>query len=180
MEECDFTNLPGSPQGVRQAEKTAEALIHKLKETSRTLVLAESCTAGLVSDILARIPGVSTVLWGSFVCYTEEAKVSMLGIDQERLNANGLVSKETAKLMTLGALQKSNADIAASVTGFAGPTGDPAGMVWIASAMRGGSANAEMFHFEGSRNEVRMQAAITVLEMVLERLNRLDYNPIGG
>ena len=68
---------------LEKAQKSAEALIHKLKERSLTLALAESCTAGLVSALLAGIPGASEVLWGSFVTYTKEAKVSMLGIEEK-------------------------------------------------------------------------------------------------
>jgi len=164
-----------------KAEKTAEALIYKLKERSLTLALAESCTAGLVSALLAGVPGASEVLWGSFVTYTKEAKVSMLGIDEKIPETFGLVSKETACAMAEGALQKSGALIAASVTGLAGPKGDGSnvkvGTVWTAAAMRTtavlrtdvsqkGEVTAEEHHFTGARNEVRINAAIAVLEML--------------
>jgi PncC family amidohydrolase len=151
------------------ARKTAEALFQKLSAVSRTLVLAESCTAGLVSSLLAGIPGASMVLWGSFVCYTREAKINMLGLDGDQLLINGLVSRETACLMALGALRKSGADIAAAVTGLAGPGGDDsnaAGTVWIALALQDSSTNVKGFHFTGTRNEVRLKAAIAVLELV--------------
>ncbi|MDR1251067.1 MAG: CinA family protein [Treponema sp.] len=157
-----------------RAAPTVEQLIRNLISRSCTLVLAESCTAGLVSDFLARVPGASRVLWGSFVCYTAEAKVSMLGLDRKRLERYGLVSGETARDMALGALEKSGASVAASVTGLAGPDGDgsvvPVGTVWIATAPRepGGVLTKE-FHFQGSRNEVRLQAAAAVLEELLAR-----------
>jgi len=152
------------------AEKTAEMLVEKLKSLSITLALAESCTAGLVSGFLANIPGASAVLWGSFVCYTREAKISMLGLDSDELLAYGLVSRETAVSMAQGALNKSGAGIAAAVTGLAGPGGDgsgvPAGTVWIAAALRGGEIKAGEYHFSGSRNVVRIRAVAALLEMI--------------
>jgi len=161
-----------------KAQKIAEALIHKLKEKSITLALAESCTAGLVSALLADTPGASEVLWGSFVTYTKEAKVSMLGIEEKIPETYGLVSKECACAMAEGALKKSTAGIAASVTGLAGPSGDGSnvnvGTVWTAAALRTaavkrtGEITAKEHHFTGSRNEVRIKAAIAALEMLQE------------
>jgi len=152
------------------AEKTAEELVEKLKSLSITLALSESCTAGLISGFLANIPGASGVLWGSFVCYTREAKISMLGLDSASLSTHGLVSRETAVSMAAGALNKSGAGIAASVTGLAGPEGDgsgvPVGTVWIAAALKGGQARALEYHFCGTRNAVRIRAAIALLEFI--------------
>jgi len=160
------------------AEKTAKSVIERLKSLSVKLVLAESCTAGLISGLLANTGGASQVLWGSFVCYTQEAKVQMLGCDNDALNKHGLVSFETACSMAEGALKKSNsnaagADIAAAVTGLAGPEGDgvnPVGTVWIALASRGKKTEAKKLSFSGSRNIVRMSAAATVLEEILKVL----------
>jgi PncC family amidohydrolase len=153
-----------------RAEKTAEELVEKLKSLSITLALAESCTAGLVSGFLANISGASGVLWGSFVCYTREAKISMLGLDSDELSIHGLVSRETAVSMAQGALNKSGAGIAASVTGLAGPEGDgsgvPVGTVWIAASLRNGQTRADEYRFSGSRNLVRIRAAIALLEMI--------------
>jgi PncC family amidohydrolase len=162
------------------AEKTAEALIDKLKTLSLKLALAESCTAGLVSSLLGNIPGASAVLWGSFVCYAREAKVSMLGIDNNKLLAHGLVNRETVRAMADGALKKSGADVSAAVTGLAGPQGDGSktkvGTVWVAAARRGGVTVEREFFFEGgagelpaetARNEIRLKAAIAVLETTL-------------
>jgi PncC family amidohydrolase len=153
------------------AEKAAEALVNKLKALSLTLALCESCTAGLISNLMARVPGASSVLWGSYVCYTKEAKISMLGLDKNELASHGLVSRETASSMAVKALQINSADIAAAVTGLAGPTGDgsnvPVGTVWIAVAKRGEeTAVTREFHLDGDRNKVRLKAAIAVLETV--------------
>jgi PncC family amidohydrolase len=154
------------------AEKAAETLMRKLSADSRTLALAESCTAGLVSGFLASVSGASNVLWGSFVCYSQAAKIAMLGIPREKLLCYGLVSGETASLMAAGAMQRSGADITAAVTGIAGPKGDGSdaavGTVWVATSVRtatlDGTAAVKGFHFSGSRNNVRLQAAIAVID----------------
>ena len=152
------------------AEKEAKGLVQKLSSLSLTLALCESCTAGLVSNLLAGVPGASSVLWGSFVCYTKAAKVSMLDLDSEKLEADGLVSMETALSMALGAVEKSGASLAAAVTGLAGPQGDgsnvPVGTVWIATALRSGVTSAKVFHFTGARNIIRIRAAIAVFELI--------------
>ncbi|MDR1898692.1 MAG: CinA family protein [Treponema sp.] len=165
-------------EGIRaETPAAARDLVELLAASSRTLVLAESCTAGLGADLLARIPGASKVLWGSFVCYTVDAKVRMLGLDRSAVEKTGAVSEETACAMARGALEKSGAHAAGAVTGLAGPDGDgtalPVGTVWIAAASRGGECGARMFHFDGSRNEVRNAAAVKLAE---ELLNFLTLN----
>jgi len=183
MEECNLTITELSVL----AEETADALVRILNDFSFTVALAESCTAGLVSNLLAGIPGASAVLWGSFVCYTREAKVSMLGLDRDALAAHGLVSGETARAMASGAMEKSGANLAAAVTGLAGPSGDgsnvPVGTVWVAASARGAASNGETtlvreFHFSGSRNAVRLRAAIAVLESIKSILTKERENII--
>ena len=155
---------------INQAQKIAEALIYKLKTSSLTLSLAESCTAGQVSALLANIPGASDVFWGSYVCYTPQAKVSMLGLDRKKLEADGLVSAETAKAMAVAAMQKSGTGLAAAVTGLSGPAGDgsnvPVGTVFIATVMQGGDVMVRKFNFKGIRKIVSVRAAIAVLESI--------------
>jgi nicotinamide-nucleotide amidase len=100
----------------------------------------------------------------------------MLGVREERLNKYGPVSEETARDMVLGALEKSGADAAVSVTGLAGPGGNgTVGTMWIATALRSGGANAvlaEEFHFSGGRNRVRQQAARKALEQIIKQLRK--------
>ncbi len=154
-----------------QAAKTAAMLVEKLAGGHYSLALAESCTCGLVSDLLARVSGASAVLWGSFVCYSPEAKTRMLRIDGNFLEKHGLVSAETAEKMALSALELSGAAIGASVTGLAGPQGDgsatPVGTVFVGIARRvNGEATADVkpLFFQGTRQEIRLQAALAVLE----------------
>jgi PncC family amidohydrolase len=160
----------------------AEELVKSLGAHSLKLALAESCTSGLAAAMLAEVPGASKALWGSFVCYTPEAKGSMLGIDGKFLARYGLVSGETARAMALGALEKSGAGLAAAVTGLAGPGGDggavPVGTVWIALAWKGAGENAAAgeYHFTGTRNEVRRQAANAVLKKLLAHIDKKGEN----
>jgi PncC family amidohydrolase len=155
--------------------EAAETLVQRLGAASEMIVLAESCTGGLAADMIARIPGASAVLWGSFVSYTPEAKARMLGVGEDLLGKYGPVSRETVCAMAEGALEKSGVFIALAITGLAGPGGDgsavPVGTVWIATALRGGRTEAAVFSCRGSRNEVRNSAALTALEAALKRLD---------
>ena len=151
----------------------ARELIRRLNDLNMTVAAAESCTAGLAADLIARIPGASRVLWGSYVSYTPEAKFRMLGVGEDCLSQFGAVSRETACAMAQGALDKSGAGYAFSITGLAGPGGDgtrTAGTVWIATVRQGEHPEAALFHFRGSRNQVRRKAAEKALEQLLKKL----------
>jgi PncC family amidohydrolase len=157
----------------------AEEVIRRLCAGGKTIALAESCTAGLVADFLARIPGASKVFWGSFVTYMVDAKIKMLEVPEELIKTHGTVSRPVALAMAQEAIKKSGASLALSVTGLAGPEGDasgvPTGTVWIGIADCAGQSNihseAKLFSFKGSRNEVREAAAATMLKEVLLRIN---------
>ena len=152
----------------------AKELIIRLNALGKTVAAAESCTAGLAADLVARIPGASRVLWGSFVSYTPESKVRMLGVREETLKQFGAVSRETACAMADGALERSGAHCAFSVTGLAGPgtddSGQPAGTVWIATAVQNEKTIAAVYKFSGSRNSVRRKAAARALDDMMKRL----------
>jgi PncC family amidohydrolase len=150
----------------------AGELIRAASERGLKVVLAESCTAGLAASLLAEVSGASRVLWGSYVTYTSEAKKGMIGLDPVILEKYGAVSRETALAMAEGALKGSGADLAASVTGLAGPDGDgsgkPVGTVFIAGVRRaGGPAETREYHFTGSRNGIRRAAAGELIALLL-------------
>jgi PncC family amidohydrolase len=154
----------------------AETLIETLAAASLTLAAAESCTAGLVADSIARVPGASRVFWGSFVTYSVDAKIKLLGIDPGIIRRHGAVSRETARAMAEGALEKSGADVAVSVTGLAGPDGDGSGQrvgtVWIGIARRGaGDAEAVCYQYTGDRSAIRTAAAAAAITELLKRMN---------
>lgn len=155
-------------------DQMALLLVELFAQKQLTLALAESCTAGLVSDLIAGVSGASAVLWGSFLCYSPDAKAKMLGIEKEALDRYPLVSGEIALAMAQHALDKAQVPVAASVTGLAGPGGDgssvPVGTVWtaVASAVPDAagkdSFRVKEHHFTGTRAEIRMKAAYAVLD----------------
>lgn len=153
-------------------------LVNKLKAASCTVAAAESCSGGLIADAFARIPGASGVFWGSFVSYMNEAKQSMLGIPRGLIEKYGAVSAQTAQAMALGALEKSSATAALSVTGIAGPDGDgsgaPVGAVWISAAFRGKKPVTKYYLLAGSRAEIREEAARRALELLDECLDSYE------
>ena len=141
-----------------------------LLSQNQKLVLAESCTGGLLAELLTNIPGSSRWFYGSFVTYHPKAKTEMLGIPQSRLTAEGLVSEYTALAMAKESLARSGADFSISLTGVAGPDGDGStarvGELWVAWGDKtNGYFKAK--HFEGvaqDRETFRREACGVALE----------------
>ncbi|GHV17046.1 hypothetical protein FACS189493_3960 [Spirochaetia bacterium] len=172
------------PESVLEAQSLAAQLIHLATEAGLTIAAAESCTSGLVADLLASAPGASAVFWGSFVTYTLDAKTRMLGVDDALLRQYGAVSRETALAMARCAREKSGAGAAVSVTGLAGPDGDgsvvPVGSVWIGLSIRGAAEEARLYHFAGSRNEVRHAAARQALRCLFQAAGKKTWGTATG
>lgn len=151
----------------------AERVIAENRAAGRRVTLAESCTGGLVAAALTEIPGSSAVLDRGFVTYSNESKQEILGVPQDILDTFGAVSAATAWAMAQGALQKSEADVAVSISGIAGPEGGsemkPVGLVVFARCLRGSDeVNAEERQLDGSaRSSVRHQATLVALELLL-------------
>lgn len=137
----------------------AEALLALLRARALVLATAESCTGGLIAATLTAIAGSSDVLERGFVTYSNAAKMELLGVTEESLAAAGAVSEEVAGAMADGAISRSRADIALSVTGIAGPGGatatKPVGLVYLGAARRGGTLVVERHVFGGDRAAVR-------------------------
>jgi len=144
-----------------------------LHQRGLRLALAESCTGGLLGSRITDVPGSSEYFMGSIVAYSYEAKVSLLGVSWDTLNAYGAVSRETVLEMARSARRMLDADIAASVSGIAGPGGGtldkPVGTTWIALVAPDGEWARE-FHFAGNREQNKTSAADAALEMLLEYL----------
>lgn len=154
----------------------AERVVTENRAAGRTLALAESCTGGLVAAALTEVAGSSAVLERGFVTYSNEAKQDLLGVSADVIDAFGAVSIAVAWSMAQGALRNSRADVAIAITGVAGPDGGtaqkPVGTVVFAKAVRGADPEeimAEMRNFDpaGSRAEVRRQATLIALELLL-------------
>jgi nicotinamide-nucleotide amidase len=149
----------------------AEALGRVLVARGWTLAAAESCTGGLVGEILTARGGASNFFLGSAVTYSNGAKSALLGVDPELVRARGAVSREVARAMAEGALDRLGADIALGITGIAGPGGateeKPVGLVHYAVATRAGTTDKH-FVFPGDREYVRLRAAYGALGLVLQ------------
>ena len=159
----------------RTPAELAQAVLTAARSSGMRLATAESCTGGLVAVALTDIPGSSDVFDRGFVTYADAAKQEVLGVSPGVLERAGAVSAETAAAMAEGALAASPADITVSVTGVAGPGGGspakPVGLVWFATAVRGGSTRTLERRFgDIGRAGVREAATRTALELLLARL----------
>ena len=153
----------------------AKAIITLANEKNVMLVLAESCTGGMIAAALTNIAGSSAVLDRSLVTYSDQAKQDLLGVGDEILASYGAVSAETAIAMTTGALLKTPAArLAASVTGIAGPGGGsqykPVGLVHFSCQWRGKPAVHEHHIFTGDRDSVRNKSLNHLLTMLYTEL----------
>ena len=141
----------------------------------QTIVCAESCTGGWISKVLTDIPGSSTWFECGVVAYSYEAKEALLGVQPHTLERTGAVSQETVVEMVSGALARYGAGVAVAVTGIAGPgggsPGKEVGTVCFAWDLEG-KLDSETKKFNGSRDQVREEAARHALNGLLHRLNR--------
>lgn len=151
----------------------AEQIVEKASLAGKTISTAESCTGGMIASAITSISGSSKIFGYGFVTYSNEAKLTLLGVPDDIVKANGAVSEEVALSMSYGALMKSGADLALSVTGIAGPTGGtaskPVGMVYISISTNNHSF-VNKFLFEGSRDEIRNAALNKGLSMILSEI----------
>ena len=134
---------------------------------------AESCTGGLVAAALTNVAGSSANVDRGFVTYSNEAKIEMLGVSPPTLEAHGAVSAETAREMVEGALARSRAQLAVSITGIAGPGGGsetkPVGLVWFAAAAKDGRVDLVERRFgDIGREQVRARSVIQALGMLTQ------------
>ncbi len=151
----------------------AKTVIERLKEQGKTIATAESCTGGLVGKLLTDVAGSSAVYRGGIISYTNEVKQKLLGVRAETIRQFTAVSAQTAGEMAQGALLTLGVDFAISTTGLAGPDGDgtgrPVGLVYVAVSTEEGTIVQEL-HLTGNREEIRLQAAETVLRLLLSNM----------
>ena len=154
------------------ANDLAAALGVALRTRRLRAATAESCTGGLVAGAITAIAGSSEWFERGFVTYSNEAKSEMLGVPRALIDAHGAVSEPVARAMAEGALARSAADCAVSVTGVAGPGGGtaakPVGMVCFGFALRGAAPRVETRHFAGDRAAVRTASVEAALEGLID------------
>ena len=139
----------------------------------KTVAVAESCTGGLLSERLTRVPGSSNYFLGGMVCYSNELKATLAGVPADLITEHGAVSLAVAQAMAEGVRKRTGASLGIGITGVAGPGGGtpekPVGLVFIALADENGTQIRE-FRFPGDRERVRHWATQMALEAVRRRL----------
>lgn len=151
-------------------ERLAKSILAAAEKAGLRIATAESCTGGMISAALTAIPGSSLVFDRGFVTYSNAAKTEMLGVPPATLAAHGAVSEAVARDMAEGALARSGAGLAVSVTGIAGPGGSetkPEGRVCFGLAMTGRATRVETVEFGApGRATVRRDSMIHALTLL--------------
>ena len=146
-----------------------------LEERELTMSVAESCTGGLIGDMLTDVPGVSAVLLADVVAYSNEAKIDILDVPRHQIVDHGAVSAPVAESMAAGVCRATGADVGISTTGIAGPTGGtaekPVGLVYVGLCVSG-NVTSHKLNLWGNRRNVKDRSAKHALNEV--RLGLLD------
>jgi nicotinamide-nucleotide amidase len=159
-----------SPVLPNETEEATRRLLQKASERDLRLATAESCTGGMLASLLTDVKGVAHAFERGFVTYTNEAKSEMLGVPMALIEEKGAVSREVAVAMAEGALARSRANIALSITGFA-DSGDEPGLVHFGCARAGrATAHREERFGPGGRGATRVKCMKVAVEMMTEML----------
>jgi nicotinamide-nucleotide amidase len=155
-----------------------EEIVGKLlKERHLTIAVAESCTGGLVADRITNVSGSSEYFEQGIITYSNQSKISVLGVPSDLIGQHGAVSRQVAEAMASGIRLKSNTDIGLSTTGIAGPTGGtqekPVGLVWIGFSDVN-ETFALQFNFGGDRKIIKERASQSALELLRRRLLKIN------
>lgn len=165
-----------SPHSLEDLAPLAEKVLDALKAKNMMVATAESCTGGLICGALTEIAGSSAAVDRGFVTYSNEAKTELLGVPAELIAKVGAVSKDVAIAMAEGAVTRSNADIAVSVTGIAGPGGGseakPVGTVHLAVACKGRpTEHLHCWFADQGRHSIRLATVQTALISILNAVS---------
>src|SRR6266542_690723 len=141
------------------------------------VAVAESSTGGMLGSMLTEVPGSSAYFQGGVIAYSNEAKQEQLGVPRELLERLGAVSREVAEAMAEGVRGRFRTDLAAAITGIAGPgaggTTKPVGLTYIAVASQRGPSSREL-KFTGDRAANRRQAALEALDMLMSEARAIS------
>jgi nicotinamide-nucleotide amidase len=153
----------------------AKVVLHELRALDRTLAIAESCTGGLLCDAFTNLPGASKVFVGGVVCYSNDVKVSKVGVPESIIEQHGAVSPECAIAMASGIAERLSADYGLSVTGFAGPDGgnekNPVGTIHLGYHSPVG-VWSKTVRYTGGRLDVKTRAIHAALDWVRRKLRK--------
>lgn len=144
-----------------------------LRERGLRIATAESCTGGLVANLITNVPGSSDYFWGSVVAYANSVKMNVLGVPAPLIRHFGAVSAPVALMMAEGVRRELEVDVGISTTGIAGPTGGtpekPVGTVYMGISIRERS-RVILRHFTGDRLSIKLQTAYTLLNELRKML----------
>ena len=157
-----------------ELDRTAEQAMRRLCDKQLTVATAESCTGGMLASLLTDIEGCGHGFDRGFVTYSAEAKQELLGLPAGLVDHNDAVNADVARAMAEGALSRCEADIALSVTGFAGPSGPNCeeGLAFMACARRGGETRVEERHFGPiGRGPVRIEALRVLIDLMCRAID---------
>jgi nicotinamide-nucleotide amidase len=161
----------------RALEALAGRVGEALKARNLLISTAESCTGGWIGEVLTAIAGSSNYYERGFITYSNESKQEVLGVPEQTITQHGAVSEETVRAMAAGAIARSRAQVALSVSGVAGPGGgsahNPVGTVCFGWAVRDGAPQSARRRFDGDRESVRRQSVAFALQGLLERIESL-------
>jgi nicotinamide-nucleotide amidase len=159
-----------SPVLPSEVEDATRLLLDKASERDLTFATAESCTGGMLASLLTDVQGVAHTFDRGFITYSDEAKNEMLGVPFDLIEREGAVSRQVALAMAEGALERSHANIAVSITGFA-DTGEEPGLVHFGCARAGRKTAHREEHFGPiGRGATRIACMRVAIEMMTEML----------
>ncbi len=162
-----------------ESKVLSKEILYKLYESGKTLGTAESCTSGRIGEVITSVPGASAYYKGGTICYSDEAKSKVLGIDADLIAEKNAVSEEVAKEMIKGIINLLGTDYAIATTGFAGPGADagiPVGTIWIACGTADDIRTMKLSDDEG-RDENLKNATHKALQLFLEFLREFYPEP---
>jgi len=162
-------------------DHTMERVVgERLLQKKLTLSVAESCTGGLIGNLLTNVPGSSGYFLGGVIAYSNEAKMALLGVSKQTLDTHGAVSDPAAREMAAGVRRELKADLGLAVTGVAGPDGGsdekPVGTVHIGLAS-GDEAFSGKYRFWGKREQNKLNSAMMALDWVRRYLHGNPFLP---
>ncbi len=150
-----------------------EVLVKLLTDKKQTLAIAESCTGGLLANRITNVSGSSAVLLAGYVCYANEAKIDILGVDPQLVEQHGAVSEKVARAMAEGARKRARSTYALATTGIAGPAGGssekPVGTVYVALASDRETKVRKLF-FPSDRETFKQLVAQFAFEILRRKL----------
>lgn len=174
MREIDVAVVPPIADVVARAREIGDGL----RRNGMMCATAESCTGGLVGDLITETAGSSDYFAGGAIVYSYAAKERVLGVDHATLMRVGAVSAEVAEQMAQGARVLYQADVAVSITGVAGPGGGslekPVGTVYIHVSAADGYERGRRFNWQADRSGNKLLSALAALEMIAEFVAALD------